>query len=75
MSDTRINDIEAKLAHLEMQFEDLNSIILDQAEMITYLKAKLSQAESKIEEIEHDRDDKAGLSTIEIAARDKPPHY
>jgi uncharacterized coiled-coil protein SlyX len=75
MSDNRFSDIETKLAHIEQQFEDLNGVVLEQAASIRKLKTKLSQAEGKIEELESGKDEGGGLSSIEIAAQSKPPHY
>ncbi len=74
MNEKRLSDIEIKLAHIERQFEDLNGVVLEQAAAIRKLTTKLSQAEGKIEELESGKDD-GGLSSIEIAAQSKPPHY
>ncbi len=73
----RTTALETKMSHLEQQLEDMHEVILDQARSISFLKAKLKMTESKIEEIEmHGQsEDGAVLSPIEIAARDKPPHY
>ena len=76
MSDEdRIVDLEMKLAHIEQQFEDLNAVVLEQSDVIRALKAKLSLAESKIEDLANAKEDGEDLSSIEIAAREKPPHY
>lgn len=74
-NDERIIDLEMKLAHVEQQFEDLNAVVLEQSEIIRALKAKLSLAESKIEDLANAKEDGENLSSIEIAAREKPPHY
>ncbi|MBL4803354.1 MAG: SlyX family protein [Alphaproteobacteria bacterium] len=72
MSDDRLNDIETRLAYLDMQFDEMNGVILEQATMIRHLKAKISRLEVQNED--EDSGDR-GLSPSEIAARDKPPHY
>lgn len=70
MSEDRLNDIETKLAYLDMQFEEMNGVILEQSEIIQRLKSKIDMLQSNNEE----SPDK-GLSPSEIAERDKPPHY
>lgn len=75
MSDERITTLEMKLSHLETQFEDLNGVVLEQVEMIKYLRLKLEQTESKVASIGAGGEDNTGLSPTEIAERDKPPHY
>lgn len=71
MSEDRLNDIEIKLAHLDMQFEELNSVVLEQNALIQRLRNKIQQIE---EERDSEGEDK-GLTPAQIAARDKPPHY
>ena len=71
MSEDRLNDIEIKLAHLDMQFEELNSVVLEQNALIQRLRNKIQQIE---EERDSEGEDK-GLTLAQIAARDKPPHY
>jgi len=71
MSEDRLNDIEIKLAHLDMQFEELNSVVLEQNALIQRLRNKIQQIE---EERDSEGEDK-GLTPTQIAARDKPPHY
>lgn len=70
MSEDRLNDIETKLAYLDMQFEEMSGVILEQSEIIQRLKSKIDMLQSNNEE----NPDK-GLSPSEIAERDKPPHY
>ena len=72
MSDDRLNDIETRLAYLDMQFDEMNGVILEQATMIRHLKAKISRLEVQNED---EGSEDRGLSASEIAARDKPPHY
>lgn len=71
MSEDRLNDIEIKLAHLDKQFEELNSVVLEQNALIQRLRNKIQQIE---EERDSEGEDK-GLTPAQIAARDKPPHY
>ena len=71
MSEDRMNDIESKLAHLDMQFDELNGVVLEQGALIHRLRNKIQQLE---EERDNENDEDA-LTPTQIAARDKPPHY
>lgn len=73
--DERMADIEMKLMHLETQIEDMNTVVIEQAEVITYLKAKVKVAEGRIDTLSHDLEEERGLSSIEKLAQEKPPHY
>lgn len=76
MTDNKLIEIETTLAHHEQQIMELSGIITDQWKEIEALKRKLSRAMDKIEQLGHDSDDGGeSLSTLEQAARDKPPHY
>ncbi len=69
-------DIETTLAHHEQQIEQMNAVITDQWKEIEALKRKLSRAVDKIEQLRHDSGDgEEGLTTLEQATRDRPPHY
>ncbi len=68
-------DIETTLAHHEQQIEQMNAVITDQWKQIEMLEHKLSRAVNKIEQLGHTSDGEEGLSSLEQAARDKPPHY
>ena len=78
MSEDRLNELECKIAYLESQNSEMSDVLHAQWKEIDLLKRKIVRAESKIESLEHSRsdsDDTAGMSSIEIAALDKPPHY
>lgn len=76
MTDSKLIEIETTLAHHEQQIMELSAIITDQWKEIEALKRKLSRAMDKIEQLGHDSEDGGeALSTLEQAARDKPPHY
>lgn len=72
MSDERLNTMEMKLAELEKQFEDLNDVVLKQDRLISGLKLKIQSMEDTVQ---GDGENDTVLSTAQIAARDKPPHY
>ncbi len=74
MSEDRLNDIETRLAYLDMQFDEMNGVILEQGTIIRRLRAKIERLEAEKEEDAQGNSDH-GLSPSEIAARDKPPHY
>lgn len=71
--ENRMNDIEMKLAHLEMQVEDMSSVILAQEAEIAQLKQKIARAEGKIEVMGND--DSTDASLLETLAQERPPHY
>lgn len=65
----RLNEIEIMLVHQERKVDELSEVVERQWKEIDFLKAKLSIAENKIEELETDSDGSAP------AANQKPPHY
>lgn len=75
MMDDRLDKIETALAHHEQQIQDLNDVVNRQWEEIDRLRLLLHKAEAKLSAIEAGDDRMAGLSTAEIAAMEKPPHY
>ena len=76
MDTEKIIDIETTLAHHEQQIAEMSTIITDQWREIEALKRKLSRTLDKIDQLAHDtKRDGEELSTLEQAARDKPPHY
>ena len=77
MNNDRLTAIEMQIAHQEQQIGELNDVITAQWREIDTLKRKLGEAEDKIEDLRYRRDSGEGdaLSSAEIAARDKPPHY
>lgn len=76
MDDNRLNAIETALAHQDQQIAELTDVINRQWQEIEMLKKLLMKAEAKISSLASDGGDPhAGLSTTEIAAMEKPPHY
>jgi len=75
MTDT--THIEEMLAHQEQQIGELNDIVTKQADEIDMLKQRLARMGDKINEIEETSQsgESGGLSLIEQAAQNKPPHY
>lgn len=72
MDNERLTAIETKLMHLEMQLEDMNGVVLDQAKTIAYLKAKLNDVQGKHSDSDGQN---ARVSNLERLAQEKPPHY
>lgn len=63
---TRLGKIEAHLAHLEHQVEQMNSVIMAQDKLLERLKKEVQRQSSNMETLELER----------IKANNpKPPHY
>ena len=62
----RLAQIEANLAHLERQVEQLNEVVVEQGKLVEQLKKQVQRQSTTLESIELDR--------IK-AANAKPPHY
>ncbi len=77
MSEDRITELEITIAHHEQQIQDLSDIVTDQWKQIELLNKRLDKALSKIDQMQSDGRDNAdaGLSSIEKAALEIPPHY
>ncbi|MAZ76912.1 MAG: slyX family protein [Micavibrio sp.] len=68
--------LEETLAHQEQQIQDLNDVVTKQWAEIDRLTKMLGRLKDKVEDIEVSKgDDGEGLSVIEEAALNKPPHY
>ena len=63
---TRLEKLEAHVAHLEHHVEQLNDVIVDQAKVMERLRKEVQRQSGTLEAIELDRI-KANNS--------KPPHY
>jgi len=78
METDRLNRIEMALAHQAKQIEDLSDIAFAQGKEIARLKRQLDMTKQQLVDIESgakDAKSEIGLSGIEIAALNKPPHY
>ena len=62
----RLAQIEANLAHLERQVEQLNEVVIEQGKFVEQLKKQVQRQSTTLESIELDR--------IK-ATNAKPPHY
>jgi len=71
----KFEQLETTLAHHERQLEELSDLITAQWQEIERLKRALIKTEAKIEDYLSSSEDDKNLSSSEIAARDKPPHY
>ena len=65
-SSQRLEKIEAHIAHLEHQVEQLNDVVIEQGKTVAALKKQLQRQSQTIESIELDR--------IK-STNPKPPHY
>ncbi len=78
MDTDRINLIEIALAHQAKQIEDLSEMTYAQGKKIASLERQLAMTKQQLSDIESgakDAKSEIGLSGIEIAALNKPPHY
>jgi len=78
MNTDRLNRIEITLAHHAKQIEDLSDMTYEQGKKIASLERQLAMTKQQLSDIESgtkDAKSEIGLSGIEIAAMNKPPHY
>jgi len=62
----RLEKVESQLAFLERQYDELNSVVIEQGKTIARLQAELGRASDSLRSVEIDR----------IRANNpKPPHY
>lgn len=74
----RLNRIETAIAHHAKQIEDLSEMTYTQGKKIASLERQLAMTKQQLSDIESgtkDAKSEIGLSGIEIAAMNKPPHY
>ena len=65
-STQRLERIEAHVAHLEHQMEQLNGVLIEQGRLVEHLKRQAQRQSATLEAIE--------LERIK-ATNSKPPHY
>ena len=75
MSEEKIENLEMTMAHQDRQIQDLSDMLIAQGKEIDRLKRHIIKTEQKLEEYMDAAKEDDGLSSAEIAARDKPPHY
>ncbi len=78
MTEDRLSSIEIALAHQSKQIDDLSDVVFAQGQEIERLKRLLDMARQQISDMESgmkDAKSEVGLSGIEVAALNKPPHY
>lgn len=66
MSDDRLDRLEIHVAEQQQMLDDLSEVLTRQTKEIEALKARLSQSDNRIAELE------AGLPAPAV---EKPPHY
>ncbi|MEP6827664.1 MAG: SlyX family protein [Aestuariivirga sp.] len=64
MSETRLDEIETRLAHQEKTISDLNDVVLGQWRRIEALERQLSRMNEEMQNMD------SGALPV-----DKPPHY
>ena len=78
MTDDKLKNIEIALSHQAKQIEDLSDMTFEQGKKIARLERQLEMTKQQLSDIESGNKDaksEIGLSGIEIAALNKPPHY
>jgi uncharacterized coiled-coil protein SlyX len=78
MEHQRLTEIEMALSNQAKQIEDLSDIAYNQGKEIARLQRQLEMTKQQLVDIESgskDAKSEIGLSGIEIAAMNKPPHY
>ena len=66
MNETRLDDIEAKLAHQELALSDLNDVIYRQQQQLDQLENLCQQLLDRLQQLEQDG---------EASDEAPPPHY
>lgn len=66
-TETRLMEVESRLAHQERLAEELSSVMAEQAHTIDILKLQVRQLTERLEDIEAD--------WKRPPAHEKPPHY
>ena len=64
----RIVELESLVAHLEHEFDQLNSVVLRQQREIDNLKRTLSKLEARL-------DEQADGPEVRDPLQERPPHY
>jgi SlyX protein len=62
----RVQKLEASLAHLERNHDELNGVVIAQGKLIARLQKRLEQLDSTVQSQDIDRTS---------SAQQKPPHY
>ena len=78
MDNRRLDDIEIALAHQAKQIEDLSEMTFLQGKEIERLKGQLEMTKQQLSDLESgakDAKSEVGLSNLEVAILNKPPHY
>ncbi len=66
MTETRLNDLEIRLAHQERVIADLNDVVTTQWKKIETLERRLQRLDEEVQALD---------SGDAPAANQKPPHY
>ena len=73
MTDDKLHALEIALTHQEEQIRDLSEMVEKQWKEIDRLKLRLDATLQKVTDIENASG--KPMSTTDIAASEKPPHY
>jgi len=66
MNDERIEKLEAHVAHLERQIDQLNEVVIQQSQELDRLKKQVGRVSQSLESAELER-----IKSVDT----KPPHY
>lgn len=78
MEQNRLTEIEMALSNQAKEIQDLSDIVYQQGKEIARLNRQLETTKQQLIDIESgtkDAKSEIGLSGLEIAALNKPPHY
>lgn len=76
MVEEKINELEAMVAHQDVQIQDLSEIVTKQWSEIEALKRQLNHTFDKIKSMEDSIGQGSSAKSVsEMAASEKPPHY
>ena len=65
----RIDDLEAAIAHQQREYELLNQVVIEQADLIDKLKRRVDAMEASLKSVESRLPEDVDL------VDEKPPHY
>ncbi len=65
----RIDDLEASIAHQQREYELLNQVVIEQADLIDKLKRRVDAMEASLKSVESRLPEDVDL------VDEKPPHY
>lgn len=74
----KLSELETLITYQDRQIQELNEVVTKQWTEIDALKKYVQRTKSKIEELESsigELGQESGMSVLDEAAANKPPHY